>query len=112
MTKLLEEKKIEETISDIPQSSFTVLDFSDTFQTLYPADWARLVGRFGQPGEKRRYTVSTYLSNGLDVYSRKPSSLLRPLAHYSEARFTDYRRPTTEERSRFGSPWIAVFRKA
>lgn len=108
---LLEEKKIEETIIRITQRSFTVLDFIKVFKELYPADWARLVERFGQSGEKRRYTVNTYLSNRLDLYSRKPYSLLLPFTRYSEGRFEDYRRPTEAEREHFGSPWIAVFRK-
>lgn len=108
---LLEEEKIEKMISKIPQQSFTVLDFIKIFKKLYPADWSRLVGRFGQLGEKRRYTVTTYLSNRLDLYSQKPHSLLRPFTRYSEGKFKDYRRPTKEERKHFGSPWIAVFKK-
>jgi hypothetical protein len=108
---LLEEGKIEETIRRIPANEFTVLDFTDVFKSLYPDDWGRLVERFGQLGEKRRYTVTTYLSNRLDVYSRKSHSLLRPFTPYSKAKFTDYRKPTEEERERFGSSWIALFRK-
>ena len=108
---LLEEKKIEETIDAIAQDSFTVLDFIGAFSVLFPEGWARLVGRFGQLGEKRRYTVTTYLSNRLDLYSQKPSSLLRPLTRYSKDRSVDYRRTTKEERQHFGSPWIAVFKK-
>ena len=68
---LLEEEKIVETIRSMPQSSFTVLEFIEVFGSLYPEDWERLVERFGQFGEKRRYTVTTYLSNRLDLYSRK-----------------------------------------
>jgi hypothetical protein len=111
MKTLLEEKKIEETIKRISQSSFTVLDFIDVFKELYPQDWKRLVKRFGQFGEKRRYTVTTYLSNRLDLYSRKPYSLLLPFTRYSEGKFKDYRKVTKEERKHFGSPWIAVFKK-
>ncbi len=112
MTKtLLDEDKIAAAIRQIPFRSFTVLDFSVVFKTLYPADWQRLVARFGELGEKRRYTVTTYLSNRLDIYSQKPDSLLQPFTRYSTAGFKDYRRPTKEERQRFGSPWIAVFKK-
>ena len=108
---LLEEEKIEETIIRIPQHAFTVLDFIQVFQDLYPADWARLVERFGQFGERRRYTVTTYLSNRIDLYSRKPHSLLLPFTRYSEGKFKDYRRATEAEGEHFGSPWIAVFKK-
>ncbi len=110
-TILLEEDKIAATIGQIPSRSFTVLDFSEVFKTLYPADWQRLVARFGQFGEKRRYTVTTYLSNRLDVYSQKPGSLLQPLTHYRQAEFKGRRRTSKEEQQRFGSPWIAVFKK-
>lgn len=112
MTKtLLEEDKIVATIRHIPSHSFTVLDFIEVFKTLWPDDWQRLVERFGQLGEKRRYTVTIYLSNRLDVYSQKPGSLLQPLIHYSQAEFKDRRRTSKQERQRFGSPWIAVFKK-
>jgi len=63
MKTLLKEEKIEETVKRIPQGSFTVLDFIKVFKALYSEDWKRLVERFGQFGEKRRYTVTTYLSN-------------------------------------------------
>jgi hypothetical protein len=83
----------------------------DKFRRLYPADWKALATRFGEFGEKRRYTVTTYLSNRLDLYSRKPGSALKPFVRYSQAKFQGYRRTTEEERRRFGSPWIAVFKK-
>lgn len=108
---LLQAEKIEETIEQMKQSSFTVLDFIEAFKGLHPKDWKQLVGRFGQIGEKRRYTVTTYLSSRLDLYSRKPHSLLVPFTPFSEDRSKDYRRTTKEERKRFGSPWIAVFKK-
>jgi hypothetical protein len=108
---LLERQKIVETITNIPASSFTVLQFIDVFQSFYPLDWQRLVQRYGLYGEKRRYTVTTYLSNRLDLYSKQLDSLLLPLTPYSEDRSKDYRGPTKEERKRFGSPWIAVFKK-
>ncbi len=108
---LLEEEKIVETVRALPKDSFTILDFVKVFRSKYPDDWAMLVQRFGDFGEKRRYTVKTYLSNRLDVYSQKPYSLLRPLVHWSERRFADRRRTTRGEREMFGSPWIAVYRK-
>ena len=108
---LLEEEKIEETIGAIAEDSFTVLDFIGIFKEKYPIDWKNLVKRFGQFGSKRRYTVTTYFSNRLDVYSQKPSSLLEPFARYKQTRFKDYRRTTPEERKIFGSLWIAVFKK-
>ncbi len=108
---LLEEEKIERTIRVVTNDSFTVLDFIAAFKRKYPVDWDKLVERFGQFGSKRRYTVTTYFSNRLDVYSQKPSSLLEPFTRYKQAKFKDYRRTTPKEREVFGSPWIAVFRK-
>jgi hypothetical protein len=67
--------------------------------------------RFGLLGEKRRYTVSTYLSNRSDVRSHKPHSTLTTFTRYSEDRFTDYRTTTDEERKAFVSPIMIVFRK-
>jgi len=111
MKPLLEEEKIEKTIKRIPQSSFTVLDFIEVFKTWYPEDWKQLVKRFGQFGEKRRYTVTIYLSNRLDLYSQKPHSLLHHFTRYSKGKFKDYRKPTKEEQKHFGGTWIALFRK-
>nr|MDO8133918.1 hypothetical protein [Candidatus Njordarchaeum guaymaensis] len=111
MRILLEEEKIEDTIKRIREASFTVLDFINLFKTLHPQDWDQLVKRFGTFGEKRRYTVTTYLSNRLDVYSQKANSLLVPFVRWKQGKFQDYRRTTDEERKSFGSPWIAVFKK-
>lgn len=111
MKTLLEEEKLEDTIRQMPQSTFTVLDFTETFQKLYPEDWKRLVARFGEFGQKRRYTVTTYLSNRLDVYSQKPDAPLQPFMRCSQARFKDYRKTTAQERKKFGGHWIAVFSK-
>ena len=111
MNSLLEEEKLGNTIRKIPQGSFTVLDFTEALRELYPEDWRHLVDRFGQFGQKRRYTATTYLSNRLDLYSQKSNSLLRPFTRYSQGKFKDYRRPTEDERKHFGSSWIAVFKK-
>lgn len=107
---IVEEEKIEKTIKDIPRESFTVLDFVDVFKGMYPKDWKRLVGRLGFFGSKRRYTVTTYLSNRLDTYSQKPYSILVPFTRYKESK-KDYRKTTKEEKKIFGSPWIAVYKK-
>jgi len=107
----LAEEKVEHTIVAVTNDSFTVLDFMKSFERIYPEDWKNLVERFGQFGSKRRYTITTYFSNRLDVYSQKPDSLLEPFTRYKKAKFEDYRRTTPEERKVFGSPWIAVFRK-
>jgi hypothetical protein len=108
---LVDEDKIVKTIQDLPANAFTVLDFIDMFKRLFPEDWSALVERLGVYGGKRRYTVSTYFSNRLDVYSHKPDSLLMPFARYKMAKFKDYRRTSVKEREVFGSPWIAVFKK-
>jgi hypothetical protein len=108
---IVDEEKIEETIEKIPKDSFTVLDFIEVFRRVHPQDWQKLVERFGLFGSKRRYTVTTYLSNRLDVYSQKPRSILVPFIRYKQAKFKDYRKTTEEERKVFGSPWIAVYRK-
>ena len=108
---IIEEKKIEQTIKNIPKDWFTVLDFKEVFRRNYPEEWKRLVERFGLSGSKRRYTVTTYFSNRLDVYSQKPYSILAPFTRYKEGKFKDYRRTTEEERKVFGSPWIAVYKK-
>jgi hypothetical protein len=107
---IIEEKKIEETIKNIPEDSFTVLDFVKTLKSIYPEVWENLVKRFGLFGNKRRYTAATYLSNRLDMYSHKPYSIFVAFTNYSEGRFKDYRRITEEERKSFGSPWIAVYK--
>jgi hypothetical protein len=108
---LLEGEKIERIIGAVTRDSFTVLDFMAAFKNEYPIEWEKLVKRFGQFGSKRRYTVTTYFSNRLDVYSQKPDSLLEPFTRYRQAKFRDYRRTTAEERKVFGSLWIAVFKK-
>jgi len=111
MKPLLEEEKIEKTIERMQQSSFTVLDFIEVFKVMYPEYWKQLVERFGQFGQKRRYTMTTYLSNRLDLYSQKSHSLLQPFTRYSKGKFKDYRKSTKEEQKHFGGSWIAVFRK-
>jgi hypothetical protein len=108
---IIEEQKIEQTIKNLREDTFTVLDFIEAFKNQYPKEWKQLVERFGLFGSKRRYTVTTYFSNRLDVYSQKPHSILVPFTRYKEGKFKDYRKATEEERKIFGSPWIAVFKK-
>jgi hypothetical protein len=108
---IVEEEKIEETIRSINGNSFTVLDFTEVFKRLYPQVWEQLVEKFGLFGSKRRYTVTTYFSNRLDVYSQKPHSILTPFIRYKQGKLKDYRKTTKEEREIFGSPWIALFKK-
>jgi hypothetical protein len=55
-------------------------------------------GKFGLFGGKRRYTVATYFSNRLDVYSQKTHSIPFPLIRYKEGKFKDYRRTTEDEK--------------
>lgn len=108
---IIEERKILETIKKLPKSSFAILDFMATFEKLFPDEWQKLVERFGLFGEKRRYTVATYLANRLYVYSHKPESGLEPFRKYGKGGKGDYRRATKKERKFFGSPWIAIYRK-
>jgi len=108
---IIEEEKIVETIRNVHGDSFTVLDFMETLPKIYPEEWKKLVERFGLLGVKRRYTVATYFSNRLDVYSQKPCSILVPFTRYKKGSFKDYRKITDEEKKVFGSPWIAVYRK-
>lgn len=97
---LVEESKIEETIG----GSFTILDFMEAFRELFPNGWGRIVERYGLYGSKRRYTVATYLSNGLYTYLHKPHSTPEPLVKYTGDRTKSYRRATKEEWKVFGSP--------
>jgi len=108
---LLEERKLAETVERLNENSFTILDFISTFKGLFPNEWQALVGRFGLFGEKRRYTVATYLANRLYAYSHRRESCLLPFQRYGARGKGDYRRATKEERRFFGSPWIAIYRK-
>lgn len=108
---ILEERRIVETVQKLRKSSFTILDFMETFKQLFPDEWRRLVERFGLFGEKRRYTVATYLANRLYSYSHKPKSCLAPFRQFRKGGKGDYRRTTDGERKLFGSPWIAIYQK-
>jgi hypothetical protein len=108
---LLEERKLVQTVKRLPKNSFTILDFMGTFKRSFPDEWQALVERFGLFGEKKRYTVSTYLANRLYTYSHKSESCLLPFQKYACGAKGDYRRTTKEEREVFGSPWIAIYRR-
>jgi hypothetical protein len=108
---LLDRDTIESIIKSIRKRQFTVLEFGDALKRRNPVVWQRLASRFGEFGEKRRYTVSTYLSNRLEEYSRLRGGLLDKHPRYREDRERGYRRPTELEKKRFGSPWIAVYRR-
>jgi hypothetical protein len=60
---LVEEEQIGETVKKISTESFTVPDFIQAFRRSFPDDWERLVERFGLFSSKKRYIVTTYLSN-------------------------------------------------
>jgi len=114
MKPLLDEKVIAAVVERIPKSTFTVLEFMDYLADVNPQVWNSLLERYGTFGEGRRYTTATYLSNRLVTYSQKEGSLLHPFRGWQKGRVPpspDYRRPTAQEKKRFGSPWIAVFRK-
>lgn len=111
MKDILDQSTIAKAIGLIDSDSFTVLDFIGVLRKHFRNDWRTLTDRFGDLDEKRRYTVKTYLSNRLDVYSHKPGSHLKPFIRYSQAKFKSYRRPTQEEKEHFSGSWIAVFEK-
>lgn len=114
MRPLLDDQIIVSVIERIPKSTFTVLEFIDYLEGSHPQVWNSLLERYGTFGQGRRYTTATYLSNRLVTYSQKEGALLHPFRGWQKGRVPpspDYRRPTAEEKKRFGSPWIAVFRK-
>jgi ubiquinone/menaquinone biosynthesis C-methylase UbiE len=108
---ILEERKIIETIEKLTEGSFTILDFMKTFKELFPNQWQKLVERFGLFGEKKKYTVATYLANRLYLYSHKSESCLEPFRKYKKGGKGDYRRTNKKEIESFGSPWIAIYRR-
>jgi ubiquinone/menaquinone biosynthesis C-methylase UbiE len=108
---ILEETKIMEAIEKLPEGSFTILDFMTAFKELFPDQWQKLVERFGLFGEKKKYTVATYLANRLYLYSHKLQSRLKPFRKYKKGGKGDYRRTTKEEKEFFGSPFIAIYRR-
>lgn len=108
---LLEEEKIVVTIKRLRKNSFSILNFVETFKKIFPDDFNKLTERFGLFGEKKRYTIATYLANRLYIHSHKPSSVLKPFQKYSNGVKRDYRIATKEERESFGSRWMAIYRK-
>jgi len=108
---ILEEEKITKTSEVIPSVSFTILEFMKAFAEEFPAEWNRLVKRYGLYGSKRRYTAATYLANRLYTYSHKSGSVLCPFRRFKKGGKGDYRKSSKREREEFGSSWIAVYRK-
>ena len=51
---IVEEKKIEETIKNIPEDWFTAIDFTEAFRRNYPGEWKRLVERLARALDFRR----------------------------------------------------------
>jgi hypothetical protein len=109
---LISTEQIETVIRGMPEG-FTTLDFVGVFKKQFPVLWRQLAKRYGLHGSGTRYSVLTYLSNRLSVYSRRKSpGLLEPTPtgwNPQAGRFL--RRTTSTERKRFGSPWIVVFRR-
>jgi hypothetical protein len=93
--------------------AFTILDFVDAFQDKYPDVWDGLVERYGLYGSGTRYSALTYLSNRISAYARRRTpGLLEPTPKGwkpEEGRYL--RRSTREERERFGSRWIVIYRR-
>ncbi|MDI7277290.1 MAG: hypothetical protein QME94_15040 [Anaerolineae bacterium] len=105
-------EQLEAVIRRLPEA-FTTLDFAAAFAEQYPDLWQRLIARYGLYGSGTRYSVLTYLGNRLSSYSRRRSqALLEPMPVGWKSKQERYlRRSTPEERERFGSYWIAVFRR-
>lgn len=103
---------LEATVRAMPEA-FTVLDFASALERLHPEVWEGLVDRYGLYGSGTRYSALTYLSNRLSTYARrKEPNLLEPApAGWRPREGRHLRRATPEERARFGSPWIVIFRR-
>ncbi len=111
-TPLLPDGELKTIIRQMP-AAFTVLDFADRLARDFPQRWNALVERYGLYGSGTRYSALTYFGNRLSSYSRRAqANLLEPTPQGwtpVESRFR--RRSTPEERERFGSRWIVVYRR-
>ena len=109
---LVSTEQLEAVIRRMPEA-FTILDFAEVFQEEFPDLWRGLVERYGLYGSGTRYSALTYLSNRLSAYSRrKTPGLLEPTPMgWKPEEGRHLRRTTREERKRFGSPWIVVYRR-
>jgi hypothetical protein len=109
---LVSTEQMEAVIRKMP-AAFTILDFADEFRKFHALLWRQLVKRYGLYGSGTRHSALTYLSNRLSAYSRRRApGLLEPTPtgwKPAESRFLRRARP--DERKRFGSPWIVVFRR-
>ncbi|WP_456413573.1 hypothetical protein [Oceanithermus profundus] len=109
---LLPDEDLEAVVRLMPEA-FTVLEFADRLAKVRPERWAELVERYGLYGSGTRYSALTYLGNRLGAYSRrKGRPLLLPTPRGWKPEESPFlRRATPEERKRFGSPWIVVYRR-
>jgi hypothetical protein len=105
-------EQLEKIIRQMPDA-FTILDFVDVFRQESPDVWEGLVERYGLYGSGTRYSALTYLSNRISAYARrKTPGLLEPTPKGWEPEEGRYlRRTTKEERDRFGSRWIVIYRR-
>ena len=105
-------EQLEELILRMPPA-FTILDFARVFQEQFPALWQQLVERYGLYGSGTCYSALSYLSNRLSACSRrKIPGLLEPTpVGWKPAEGRYLRRSTREERQRFGSAWIVIYRR-
>ena len=109
---LVSTEQLEAVIRRMPEA-FTILDFVDVFQEQCPGIWSMLVERYGLYGSGTRYSALTYLSNRLSAYSRrKEAGLVEPTpVGWKPEESRSLRRSTSEERQRFGSPWIVIYHR-
>ena len=111
-TPLVSTEQLEIFISRMPDG-FTILDFADDFRERFPDVWRGLVERYGLYRSGIRCAALTYLSNRLSAYlRRKKPGLVEPTPvgwKPEEGRYL--RRTSREERQRFGSPWIVIYRR-
>ncbi len=109
---LVPDEEVEATI-ELMAPSFSILAFADAFAAAFPDRWDALVERYGLYGSGTRYSVLTYLGNRLSSYSRRTeANLLEPTPEgWSPREGPFLRRSTDEERERFGSAWMVVYRR-
>jgi len=108
----VDDQQLTAIIREMP-GAFTIIEYADAFKRHFPTKWRELVKTYGLYGSGTRYSALTYLSNRLSSYSRRREpGLLEPTPvgwKPQESRFL--RRTTAEERERFGSHWIVIFRR-
>lgn len=77
---LKKDEKIEATISELPKN-YTIANFIEKFQELYPKDWEKLIRTYQEhtkdlkPGKKQPMPKpEQYLKNTLSVWKNKNSN--------------------------------------